>query len=678
MYVAYYITRYMDSEFNSSFEEINLASLIKETLNETNVSVDDYKKLLQSLLITLSEKSKQPIESELQESQDLQESQQSQESVDLIDLGISENKTGSLVVGGDFIINGDVNKKLDLIKGNVDIGEDLIMKGVELPVEIPNNKHFFITGNIIMEESEELEKRDITLDDSKLFFVDNGYNLFLTFNSKFLNKIKEIYNDMDGDFEIYPSEMTLNTREYTEIISIYKDIQYYFSTFPNKEIDGLIKELEINIGEFLINLRNHHQYIDFVNKEKNKYIKKEIKPFVTTTVMSSDIRDIGLKYQAPLCTSTISNSFPLKEEEFKKKEMTMYPINNNVFTIDKDLQVQSKLMEASKKNFKELKEDKITLDNQFIDIFPSKKSGTLSSLEYPIDIPTEIKNTTVNFNNFGIELANTCNIDSFAEFINLNGDNNMSINNKYSLIYSKSYNTCVVYLNSEEYNKQYYVELANRFTDFVCYNENINDEIYKIFHKHSFDSEEEFKNYLSSIQDINFKNTYTIEESIMKYIKSNYHLSKDIKFRIKSSVLYEDVTSMLKINHPNEYLNQKLFSDYLKKLGLQRKRYSDGYYYYGIELNYAPTVENFEDLLNKLSIKRNKLQNTGNIEHISIQGVSVSKDSPINIKIDTKLNTSTINGKVTNYYNNLIIGQSTRRRQDKLETDLEAYIQTNF
>ena len=241
-------------------------------------------------------------------------------------------------------------------------------------------------------------------------------------------------------------------------------------------------------------------------------------------------------------------------------------------------------------------------------------------------------------------------------------------------MYSKSYNTSVVYLNSEEYNKQYYVELANRFTDFVCYNENINDEVYKIFHKHSFDSEEEFKNYLSSIQDINFKNTYTMEESIMRYIKSNYRLSQDIKFRIKSSVLYDDVSSMLKINHPNEYLNQKLFSDYLKKLGLQRKRYSDGYYYYGIELNYAPTVENFEDLLNKLSIERDKLQNTGNIQHVSIQGVAVSKDSPINIEIDTKLNTSTLDGKVTKYYNNLIIGQSTRRTQDKLERDLEAYI----
>lgn len=94
---------------------------------------------------------------------------------------------------------------------------------------------------------------------------------------------------------------------------------------------------------------------------------------------------------------------------------------------------------------------------------------------------------------------------------------------------------------------------------------------------------------------------------ILYYINSNYSISNNIDKRIKVSVLQDDVQKELRISDAN--LKYR-FASMLAELGLQKKRYSDGMYIYGIEPKSQMKVVNKEQLrylsLNSIVEKRQK------------------------------------------------------------------------
>lgn len=68
---------------------------------------------------------------------------------------------------------------------------------------------------------------------------------------------------------------------------------------------------------------------------------------------------------------------------------------------------------------------------------------------------------------------------------------------------------------------------------------------------------------------------------ILYYIQNYYNISKSVEKRIKVSVLLEEVEKELKLKSSNNLKYR--FASILAELGLQKKRYSDGMYIYGIE-----------------------------------------------------------------------------------------------
>lgn len=94
---------------------------------------------------------------------------------------------------------------------------------------------------------------------------------------------------------------------------------------------------------------------------------------------------------------------------------------------------------------------------------------------------------------------------------------------------------------------------------------------------------------------------------ILYYINSNYHISDNIDKRIKVSVLQDDVQKELRIKDAN--LKYR-FASILMELGLQKKRYSDGMYIYGIEPKSHTKVVDKEDIrhmsINNIVEKRRK------------------------------------------------------------------------
>lgn len=91
-------------------------------------------------------------------------------------------------------------------------------------------------------------------------------------------------------------------------------------------------------------------------------------------------------------------------------------------------------------------------------------------------------------------------------------------------------------------------------------------------------------NYISLFNKvINGKN---YKENIVKYINENYVITNDDKDRKKISDLQEEINKNIRLfdndrNNLISYIKTNL-SEILKDLGLNKKRYSDGIYWYGL------------------------------------------------------------------------------------------------
>ena len=140
-----------------------------------------------------------------------------------------------------------------------------------------------------------------------------------------------------------------------------------------------------------------------------------------------------------------------------------------------------------------------------------------------------------------------------------------------------------------EYPEYGFIELFSIETD--------NDEIEFFINKHYngniFDNSTEINESLvSTSQFIEFSNNKVNnnkqlleeEKSVKYYLNTFYNITNDIDNKIKAKVLYDILTKekLCVIDKTKMAGFKNRLSNYLKELNLQKKRYSDGYYYYGI------------------------------------------------------------------------------------------------
>ncbi len=126
-------------------------------------------------------------------------------------------------------------------------------------------------------------------------------------------------------------------------------------------------------------------------------------------------------------------------------------------------------------------------------------------------------------------------------------------------------------------------------------NQDILEHINKKYANKSFETVEELNELLVTTgETIDFinqhsKSTNTLaseEKNIKDYFIKTYIIDTDLNHRMKASVLYDMIVDEPSLNKFIEQSKLTSFknrlSKYLKELGLQKKRYNDGYYYYGI------------------------------------------------------------------------------------------------
>ena len=142
--------------------------------------------------------------------------------------------------------------------------------------------------------------------------------------------------------------------------------------------------------------------------------------------------------------------------------------------------------------------------------------------------------------------------------------------------------------------------LTANFPDFVNaiqMNADISDDarksFYGVFHKKSFENLEDIQKKLGAFKDLfNINDTHNKEKTMVKqYFEWNYTITNEVDKRMKANDLYKEVINHMCIPYDDAASFKKRLAGYLIELDLKKKRYSDAYYFYGIEKKDLPQVQ---------------------------------------------------------------------------------------
>jgi hypothetical protein len=358
-----------------------------------------------------------------------------------------------------------------------------------------------------------------------------------------------------------------------------------------EEIDKLLNEIS---NKLLLNkyLENHKNI--FINGIKNKiiYIINENDTFNIEFYKEDKELDI-IRYWM----NKIGNSIEFEyskiidiSDSLKKNLQKILKINYNI------------------KLFNINKLDELIL--YYINIYDNKDIFNLTELKNNNENSNEKKNfiNTINNNflnnNENSNIIKPCNIESY-NFYYLNDDNdnyNYLYNNYENIINNKE----ILYIISNtkslitfiEYNlTDKHIEFLNNnnygfnieFKKEIFENNNIkNNNIFDMINNKYYENLDELNACVLNTKNL-FENNieiYNEEEKVTKIIKNIYKITDNINDKIKASELFEKIYNELiyfqNIKIKNKITFRNRFSKYLINMKLKKKRFSDGFYYYGL------------------------------------------------------------------------------------------------
>ena len=198
--------------------------------------------------------------------------------------------------------------------------------------------------------------------------------------------------------------------------------------------------------------------------------------------------------------------------------------------------------------------------------------------------------------------------------------------------------------------------------DLTTSNELIINFIKETFDNYMFDNIEELNNTLDIlsknislfIKNINTNKTLLTEEKVITdFLNMTYILNDDINHRIKFTDIYNIIVDS-PITKPYIILSnfKNKLSQYLKNMGLQKKRYNDGYYYYGIHGKTSKECEqDMQQFLQELKNKRNEIELSKNVFDEYNKEIIV-REKEIEIEKSRKLKKDKVStSQPTNNYN---------------------------
>jgi len=131
-------------------------------------------------------------------------------------------------------------------------------------------------------------------------------------------------------------------------------------------------------------------------------------------------------------------------------------------------------------------------------------------------------------------------------------------------------------LNIETNNEDIMTFIMNNFDAQECLLVELNSKL-KVLSEHIY--------YVSKYLE-NKNKELNEEQKIKKHMQYFFNVDEDINNRMKASVLFDNVIKAKIINIDNEAAFKVRFAKYLTNMGLKKKRYNDGIYYYGIKTKF--------------------------------------------------------------------------------------------
>ena len=159
--------------------------------------------------------------------------------------------------------------------------------------------------------------------------------------------------------------------------------------------------------------------------------------------------------------------------------------------------------------------------------------------------------------------------------------------NKYNkiLVYNDNSHMSFIIDNPDKYDLQLlesnicgykkYFEFENNEID-----SNINTTLISLFHEKYFDDEKSLIDKINSFKEL-FNIDDTLKRDVKTFISCNYNITNIINDKMKATDLFNEIYKFLKIEEKINIRNK--LTNFLLDIGLKKKRYNDGIYYYGLQ-----------------------------------------------------------------------------------------------
>ena len=169
-------------------------------------------------------------------------------------------------------------------------------------------------------------------------------------------------------------------------------------------------------------------------------------------------------------------------------------------------------------------------------------------------------------------------------------------------------------------------------------NKDIINFIHREFNKVNFnDIDEVNKKLIVTSQYIDFSNKHndsnniasSEENQVKKFLHNNYTIDDDINHKMKASTLYDIIINSNVIKIDNDKISgfRTRLSKYLKDIGLQKKRYNDGFYYFGIvekEYNASWDLRYHRPAINTDEIEKQRFEEKNNYTFRNLGNIKVN------------------------------------------------------
>lgn len=412
------------------------------------------------------------------------------------------------------------------------------------------NKNVFLKYN----ELNTLDNRNIIL----LNFENDTFIPVININETYLQIIENLYMNCNLIIDIEKTNIIL-----PDNIS-YNDMEkYLFQSFEIKLKDDFINKLPLIILK--INLEN--------------IIDNKSTPFIESNIHTSDKRLELLK-------------------KAEKKEF------QNLIEADTKCIFYETMKLKNKKEKKILNEEteknkNIERYNKLINKYNIKIPLTFDKIIKTDDIPDASYNVDDNYtfvatdtlcslnNNDDLNFSST-----FSSFKPIKMSNNL---NKKKLLILLNYNTLKTIVVENTIN---YEIISTQLTEFgfiklITIDINNNDKglINNLYNNVQFENIDEINKkliitseYINLHSKLTSNNLNDEESQIHNFININYEINDNIEDKIKFTDIFNLIINSSIIDLDKTKLGSlyNRLSEYLKKLGLKKKRYKDGYYYYGL------------------------------------------------------------------------------------------------